>query len=272
MMIEETAQYIQSRLGDFHPQTAIILGSGLGGLASSIQSPITIPYSEIPSFPQTTVTGHAGKLIAGFVEDHPIICMQGRFHLYEGLNPQVINFVIQVLKIPGIKNLIVTNAAGSLNPDFAPGSIMMITDHINFSARNPLIGPDDQKYGPRFPSMLNAYTPSLREKMHTIAKQFNIPLHEGVYLMVLGPNFETAAEIKAFRTLGADAVGMSTVPEVICAVRCGINVLGLSVITNFGTGMTKEPLSHEETLQQSQNAGANLKLLIEHFLKETKNG
>ena len=168
----------------------------------------------------------------------------------------------------GIKQLIVTNAAGSLNLDYAPGSIMMISDHINFSGRNPLVGFDDEKYGPRFPVMNNVYTPELRNKMRDIAKSLNIELQEGVYLMVLGPNFETAAEIKAFQILGADAVGMSTVPEVICAARCGIRVLGFSVITNYGTGMSIDTASHEETLDQGQKACAKLSCLIQHFLKD----
>lgn len=267
-MIEEIVSYIKNKIQNIEPDTGIILGSGLGSIANEIKNPITIPYSEIPHFPQSTVVGHKGMLIIGQLQQHNVICMQGRFHLYEGHPPQIINTIIQAFKSLGIKQLIVTNAAGSLNLDYAPGSIMMINDHINFSGCNPLIGANNEKYGPRFPSMMNAYTPKLRTKMHQIANQLQIPLHEGVYMMVLGPNFETPAEIKAFKILGADAVGMSTVPEVICATRCGIDVLGLSIITNYGSGMTSQQLSHEETLLQGQQASNNLSKLIKTFLED----
>ena len=267
-MIEKIAAFIRQHIGDYHPDTAIILGSGLGSIADTINNPIILPYTDIPGFPQTTVAGHKGQLIVGQLHNHQVLCMQGRFHLYEGHNPQVINTIIQVFKNLGIKQLIITNAAGSLNPDITPGSIMMITDHINFSGLNPLVGKDDEKYGPRFPSLANAYPADLRKKMQNIADKINIKLHQGIYLMVLGPNFETAAEIKAFRILGADAVGMSTVPEVICAARCNIKVLGLSVITNYGTRMSQSTTSHHETLEQGQRACADLAKLITSYLKE----
>lgn len=267
-MIEEIASFIQNKIENYHPDTAIILGSGLGSVADSIKDKIVIPYAEIPNFPQSTVPGHKGMLIVGKIEKHTVICLQGRFHFYEGHDPKVINMVIEILKVLGIKQLIITNAAGSLRSDFAPGSIMMISDHINFSSRNPLVGPNDELFGPRFPSMLNAYSPELRNKMRHIAALLNITLYEGIYAMVLGPNFETPAEIRAFKILGGDAVGMSTVPEVICAARCKIEVLGLSVITNYGSGMTAQALSHEETLEQSQKACSNLTRLILEFLKD----
>jgi len=265
-MIEKIAHYIKHRIGNIQPDTGLILGSGLGDIADSITSSVVISYEEIPDFPQSSVQGHKGQLVIGKLNNHNVICLQGRFHLYEGHNPQVINTVIQVLKVLGVKQLIVTNAAGSLNVDYAPGSIMMISDHINFSGHNPLVGYDDEKYGPRFPAMSNAYTPELRNKIRDIAQSLHIELHEGVYLMVLGPNFETAAEIKAFQILGADAVGMSTVPEVICAARCGIKVVGFSVITNYGTGMSIDTASHQETLEQGKNACSKLSCLIQHFL------
>lgn len=267
-MIEQIANYIKKQIGSLQPDTGIILGSGLGDIANSINNPIIIPYSSIPNFPQSSVSGHKGQLIIGQLNNHTVICLQGRFHLYEGHSPQIINTIIQALKVLGIQQLIVTNAAGSLNIDFAPGSIMMISDHINFSGQNPLVGFDDEKYGPRFPSMANAYPNDLRSKMRQIASSLNIKLNEGVYIMVLGPNFETAAEIRAFQILGADAVGMSTVPEVICATRCGIKVLGLSVITNYGTGMSDSTTSHTETLTQGQKASQNLSLLIQTYLKD----
>ena len=194
--------------------------------------------------------------------------MQGRFHLYEGHNPRVIAEVIQALKHIGIKELIITNAAGSLNPDFYPGEIMLITDHINFSGCNPLLGANNDQIGPRFFDMSNAYDKDLQEKARSIAKRSNIKLHEGTYLMVLGPNFETAAEIRAFRILGADAVGMSTVPEVLAAVHCGIKVLAISALTNFGTGIQATPLSHEETLSGAAKASGSLTDLIINYIRE----
>lgn len=267
-MIKNIAEEIRSRLGKHTPEIAIILGSGLGHLADKIKDPVIIPYAEIKGFPQSSVSGHMGRLIAGRLEDKEVLCMQGRFHIYEGISPSEINKVITVFKLLGIKTLIVTNAAGSLNHELTPGSIMLIKDHINLSGTNPLIGPDDETYGPRFPDMSNAYDLTLRQKLLETAKRLGQNISQGVYLMVSGPTFETPAEIKAFRTLGADAVGMSTVPEVICAVHAGIKVLGLSVITNYGTGMTDKAQSHQETLAQGELAAANLTRLVKTFLGE----
>lgn len=267
-MIEQIADYIRTQIGRNLPETAIILGSGLGGLGDEIEKPVYINYKDIPGFPHSTVAGHKGRLIIGRLEGKMVLCMQGRVHLYEGHDPASIKLIIDVFHQLGIKKLIVTNAAGSLKLDMPPGSIMLIKDHINFSGRNPLVGPNDEKYGPRFPVMNDAYTPAFREKIKQIAKENDIPLHEGVYLMVLGPNFETVAEIKAFRILGADAVGMSTVPEVICAARSGIKVLGLSVITNYGTGMNEQIHDHAQTLHQADMAAANLTKLVKGFIKE----
>ena len=269
-MIEKIAAQIKEKLGNRRPQTAIILGSGLGGLGDEIENPRIIEYKDIEGFPQSTVSGHKGRLIAGILEGCEVLCMQGRIHLYEGHDPQTVNTIIKTFQTLGIKELIVTNAAGSLDENMAPGSIMLIKDHINFSGRNPLVGPDDEKFGPRFPDLSNAYTQSIRQQVKQIAQRENIALHEGVYLMVLGPNFETAAEIRAFRILGADAVGMSTVPEVIAAAHSGLKVLGLSVITNFGTGMHRGEQSHTETLEQAQKAAADLTRLVRAYLKETK--
>ena len=251
-MREEIASFIQNKIGNLHPDIGLILGSGLGDIAETIDSPIIIPYTEIPHFPKSTVSGHKGQLVIGKLYKRTILCMQGRFHLYEGYPPQIINTVIEVYKVMGIKELIITNAAGSLN----------------LSGRNPLIGPNDDKYGPRFPSLANVYDKDLQTKIKEIAQKDNITLHQGTYMMVLGPNFETAAEIRAFRILGADAIGMSTMPEVICAARCGIKVLGISAITNFGTGMTNSITTHEETLEQGKKACRNLNLLIQSYMKE----
>lgn len=250
------------------PQTAVILGSGLGSVADTVENPLVIDYAAIEGFPRTTVAGHSGKMIIGNLGQSEVLCLQGRFHLYEGHHPQVIAEVVNALKTIGIKRLIVTNAAGSLNPDFTPGSLMLISDHINFSGQNPLVGANDDNIGPRFPDMSNAYDRDMRRQAKELADKLGIKLPEGVYLMVLGPNFETAAEIRAFRTLGADAVGMSTVPEVIAAVHAGIKVLAVSAITNFGTGLQSTPLSHEETIAGAARAGSALSALITAYIKE----
>ena len=259
---------LQNLMQNRKPETAIILGSGLGGIADNLQNKLIIKYEEIEGFPKSTVAGHNGQFVIGRIEDKEVLCMQGRFHLYEGHNPKVIAEVIQALKHIGIKELIVTNAAGSLNPDFHPGEIMLITDHINFSGCNPLLGANDDKIGPRFFDMSNAYDKDLQKKARNIAQKNNIKLNEGTYLMVLGPNFETAAEIRAFRILGADAVGMSTVPEVLAAVHCGIKILAISALTNFGTGIQTTPLSHEETLSGAAKASGCLTGLIINYIKE----
>lgn len=255
-------------LADKRPQTAVILGSGLGSVADAIEDPLTIDYAAIEGFPRTTVAGHSGKMIVGRLGQSEVLCLQGRFHLYEGHRPQVIAEVVNALKAVGVNRLIVTNAAGSLNPEFTPGSLMLIKDHINFSGQNPLVGANDESTGPRFPDMSNAYDRDMRRQAKELAAKLGINLPEGVYLMVLGPNFETAAEIRAFRTLGADAVGMSTVPEVIAAVHADIKVLAVSAVTNFGTGLQETPLSHEETIAGAARASSALTALITNYIKE----
>ncbi|MBR5598928.1 MAG: purine-nucleoside phosphorylase [Alphaproteobacteria bacterium] len=266
-MIKDAAEYIRKKLEIKSPKTAVILGSGLSGFAKCLENVVSVSYADIPNFPKTTVSGHKGELIKGYIGDEEIICLNGRFHLYEGHNPKVIADVIHILKELGIKQLIVTNAAGSLNLDMAPGSIMLISDHINFSGKNPLIGPNDENYGLRFPALNNAYSPHLRNQCKEIAASLNIELKEGTYFYVLGPNFETSAEIRAFRTLGGDAVGMSTVPEVISAVHCSIDVLGLSVITNYGAGLVDNTPSHQETLLEANKASEKLIKLVTTFIK-----
>lgn len=259
---------LQTALNGKKPQVALILGSGLGEVAEALSDQLVIDYRVIEGFPQSTVAGHRGRMIVGKIGKKEVLCLQGRFHLYEGYAPQVIAEVIGCLKYIGIRELIVTNAAGSLNPDFAPGSLMLINDHINFSGRNPLVGTNNDAVGPRFPDMGNAYDRRLRKKMEKVAADLKIELPQGVYLMVLGPNFETAAEIRAFRVLGADAVGMSTVPEVIAAVHAGIKVVAISAITNYGTGMQQTPLSHGETMDNAGKAAADLTKLIINYIKE----
>lgn len=271
-MIENIASEIRKKIGNRAPKIGIILGSGLGGLANEIKDSLIIPYQEIAGFPQSTVAGHQGKLIIGSLGGQEVLCLQGRFHLYEGHPPATINKVITCLKLLGIEELIITNAAGSLHEDMPAGSLMLISDHIGLNTPNPLFGPDDEKYGPRFPDMSNAYASDIRDKIKTIAQKEHIKLHEGVYFLSLGPCFETPAEIRAIKTLGGDAVGMSTVPEVICAVHCGIKVLGISVITNLGTGLKSGTQSHEETLNQAQEAAGKLQTLIKKYLESKANG
>lgn len=265
-MIDNLALELKSFFAGRIPQYLIILGSGLGALAKEITEPKTCSYQSL-GLPQSTVSGHSGQLIAGRLENKDVVCMQGRFHLYEGYAPEIIKNTICAFRRCGVQNLIVTNAAGSLNPEMPAGSLMLIGDHINLSGQNPLIGPNNDAFGPRFPDISNAYDVSLRQKIKTIAKQANIKLFEGVYLMVSGPNFETAAEIRAFKTLGADAVGMSTVPEVISAVYAGMKVLGFSVITNLGTGLQSEKQTHDETLKNAAQASQKLSDLIKLYLK-----
>jgi len=266
-MIDNIVKQIKIKLNGFTPKTAIILGSGLGKLAEDIKNPIIINYNEINDFPQSTVKGHEGRFVIGYLEKEPVIIMQGRIHLYEGHSPEKINIIIRSLKELGVENLFLTNAAGSLNTDIPQGSLMLIEDHINFSGINPLIGLNDDKYGPRFPDMSDAYNQDNRIKLKSLAKENNITLQEGVYLMVTGPNYETGAEIKAFKVMGADAVGMSTVPETISAVHCGMKVNAISVITNMATGIATTKHSHDEVVKQADIATNNLTKLLKAYYK-----
>lgn len=267
-MIKQTANFIKQKLKLEKPETVVILGSGLSGFSSMLENKVSVAYKDIPEFPQSTVSGHKGELIRGFLGGKEILCLNGRFHLYEGHEPSIIAYVIRILKELGIKRLIVTNAAGSLQKTLHPGSLMLISDHINFSGKNPLVGENDENYGPRFPSMNNAYTLKLRQKCKEIARKQQIELQEGTYLMVLGPNFETSAEVRAFGMLGADAVGMSTVPEVIAAAHCSLEILGISVITNYAAGLVDNTPSHQETLEEADKASARLTTLLTEFIKE----
>ena len=267
-MIEEIAKQIQKKINGYRPETLIILGSGLGTMADEIINPIIIPYKDIKGFPVSTATGHKGQLIVGRLEGKDVICMQGRFHIFEGYAPQTINTVIKAFQVLGIKNLIVTNASGSLNKNIPANSIMLITDHINFPDINPLVGPNDEKYGPRFPSQNDSYTAKFQEKLKKVAQKNKIKIYEGVYIMVSGPTFETKAEAKAFAILGADAVGMSTIPEVISATHSGMKILGLSCVTNMGAGLQSHAPSHKETLLSGKIVAVELTILIKGFLKE----
>ncbi len=263
---EISAQYIEEQLDGFKPTVAIVLGSGLADLADQIENPISIPYADIPEFPQSTVEGHTGRLVAGLLGGKPVICMQGRFHYYEGHSFEKIAVPLRSFKAIGCDQVILTNAAGSLKEDMGPGSIMLITDHINFSGFNPLIGANDDSIGPRFLDLTQAYDREIGERVEKAALKSGLTLYRGTYIWVSGPTFETPAEIRAQRTLGADAVGMSTVPEVIVARHCGLKVCAISTITNLAAGLSATNLSHDETLEQGKLAAKRLTTLLQDLL------
>ena len=250
------------------PRLGIILGSGLGAVAEALEDAVTIPYTELPDFPAPSVHGHAGTLFLGTLSGLSVACLQGRRHVYEGGDPGAMRGPVRALKAAGAEALFITNAAGSLNADVGPGSLMAINDHINMLGVNPLTGPNDDAIGPRFPSLRDAYDPELRAKLQQAAQALGIELKEGVYLATAGPTFETPAEIRAFRTLGADAVGMSTVPEVILARHAGLRVAAVSAITNLAEGMGGEELSHEQTLRNAEVAARDLVRLVQTFAQE----
>lgn len=261
----QAAAVIQEQRKDFTPKLGIVLGSGSGELANQITDQTVISYAELPGFPISTVAGHAGRLVLGYLNGLPVACLQGRVHLYEGVSPQAVQTFIRTLKLIGCEYFLATNAAGSLCSEVGPGRLMMITDHINFQGSNPLVGHNDESFGPRFMPMHDAYDKQLQERLMASAQLNRIELAQGVYLSVLGPSFETPAEIRAFRILGADAVGMSTVPEVIVARHCGLRVAVVSVITNYAAGMSDEVITHENTLHFAKLAASNLSQLIVEF-------
>jgi len=259
--VRAAAAYLAERV-PLRPKVGLILGSGLGQLADRIEDAAAVPYGEIPHFQSSTVAGHRGRLVAGLLAGTAVWAMQGRVHYYEGYTMADVVRPVRVMRELGVTTLVVTNAAGGLNPAFRPGDLMLITDHINFFGTNPLIGPNEDAFGPRFPDMTNAYDPELRALAKAVAAEAGLPLQEGVYLGLSGPSFETPAEIRAFRILGADAVGMSTVPEVIAARHMGVRVLGISCITNLAAGLQPEPLSHEEVMETTARAAGNFARLV----------
>src|ERR1700722_11888002 len=231
------------------PKIALVLGSGLGAFADEFGDATRLPYKKIPHFPQSTAIGHAGQLMIGRVGDVPVVGMQGRVHLYEGYTAKQVAFPIRVFQRAGIKAAVITNAAGGINLGYSQGALVALRDHINHQAANPLIGPNDDHFGPRFPDMTHAYDKEFRRFVTEEGKRLKLNLHEGVYLALLGPNYETPAEIHAFRALGADLVGMSTVPEVLAARHSGIRVLGISCVTNMAAGITGKTLTAEEVFE-----------------------
>jgi inosine/guanosine/xanthosine phosphorylase family protein len=268
--VTAAADHIRSAAGDAFaaPRLGLVLGSGLGGLADAVQDATAIPYAELPGFPVGSVAGHAGRLVLGTLEGTPVVVLQGRAHLYEGIPAADVAVPIRTVQALGAESIVLTNAAGSIDPSAKPGAIMALTDHINFTGLNPLVGPNDDALGPRFVGLGDAYDLDLRKALHLAAQSEGVELHEGVYLAVLGPSFETPAEIRAFRTLGADAVGMSTVPEVIVARHCGLRVAAVSAITNLAEGLGDEPLSHEHTLKNAAVAAEDLQRVLRRFVKD----
>lgn len=250
-MIQEAVTYISNK-SSLKPEVGLILGSGLGVLADLMEDGVVIPYQEIPYFPISTVDGHDGELLLGTIKGRPVVMMKGRFHMYEGYGPEVTAFPVRVMKELGVKSLLVTNAAGGINTDFEPGDLMVISDHLNMTGTNPLIGPNDPAMGLRFPDMSTAYSPRLRSIAKKTAKARGFKVKKGVYAGLLGPNFETPAEIRMLRILGADAVGMSTVSEVIVARHSEIEVLGISCISNMAAGILDQPLTHDEVMETTE--------------------
>ena len=244
------------------PRIAIVLGSGLGAFASQLADARAIPFADIPHFPQSTVPGHSGRLVLGTVAGVPVAVMQGRVHAYEGYRSEEVTFPVRVLGRMGVTQLILTNAAGGINPAFHQGQLVLLSDHINLTGRNPVAGPNDERFGPRFFDMSEAYSARLRSLAHDAARSVDFRFDEGVYLSVLGPSFETPAEIRAFAAMGADLVGMSTVQETIVARHMGIEVLGISCVTNMAAGIQKEPLSHEEVMETGRAVEARLAGLL----------
>ena len=243
--INAAAAYILAHIS-LRPTVGMVLGSGLGDFADTLENPIRIPYSEIPNFPVPTIPGHAGALVFGRKQGKDVVVLQGRIHYYEGLSQKEITLPIRVLAAIGVRQLVLTNACGGVNTSFAPGDLMLISDHINYSGSNPLIGPNLDSFGPRFPDCSDIYTARLRKVIREKAETAGISLQEGVYAMYSGPNYETPAEIRMFRVLGADTVGMSTVPEALVAAHCGMEVVGISCITNMAAGILPQKLSHAE--------------------------
>ncbi|MBP3587742.1 MAG: purine-nucleoside phosphorylase [Clostridia bacterium] len=263
--IRAAAEYIRSRTS-LQPKIGMVLGSGLGNFADTLTDAIRIPFSEIPNFPRTSVEGHAGALVIGRKGRRAIAVLQGRVHYYEGRSQKEITLPIRVMAALGISTLILTNAAGGINTAYRPGDLMLICDHINLSGSNPLIGPNLDSFGPRFPDMTDLYNADLRAGIKEMAGFWGVRLREGIYAMCAGPNYETPAEVRMLRTLGADAVGMSTVPEALVAGHCGMKVIGISCITNMAAGVLPRKLSHDEVIETAAKAHGDFHNLLNNLL------
>ena len=259
--MRETLDYLRSKT-NIQPVLGLVLGSGLGDLVELVEGQVAVPYADIPGFERSTAPDHAGQLVFGTLKGLPCVLMCGRLHHYEGYAPERIVYPVRTLRALGVKQLILTNASGGINMGFSVGDLMLITDHINLSGMNPLIGPNDEAWGPRFPDMTYAYAPGLNAAIVEAAREALIPLRQGVYAMMSGPSFETPAEIRMLRTLGADAVGMSTVPEVIAANHCGLPVAAISCITNMAAGVLGQPLDGQEVVETGQRVKGKFMTLL----------
>jgi purine-nucleoside phosphorylase len=250
------------------PRVGVVLGSGLGGLADDVVDPVKIPFAELPGWPVATAPGHTGALLLGTLAGTPVAMLQGRFHIYEGNDPGLIVEPVLLFRRLGAEMVVLTNAAGGVNPSFGPGTLMVIADHLNLTGRTPLLGPNADDIGVRFPDLVDAWSPRLRERLHAAGRAEGVELAEGIYAGLLGPQYETPAEVRMLRTLGADAVGMSTVLECIAARWCGLEVCGVSLVTNAGAGYTGQPLTHEEVLAAGAEAGPRLARVIRRLVAE----
>jgi purine-nucleoside phosphorylase len=263
--MNEAISYIES-LTNIKPDFGLILGSGLGELAEEIEEAVKIDYEKIPNFPVSTVEGHAGKLVVGKLHGKSVIAMQGRFHYYEGYSMQEVTFPVRVMKGLGVHSIVVTNACGGMNKSFEPGDLMLIEDHLNMTGANPLIGPNESELGPRFPDMSRAYTPDYIKTAKSVAQKLDIKVQQGVYAGITGPTYMTPAELIMLRNLGADTIGMSTVPEVIVASHMGLKVLGISCITDMAIGEELEPLTHEQVVEVANRTKPRFIQLVKEFL------
>lgn len=263
---EESAKFVKEKIGGLNPKTAIVLGSGLGILSDEIEEKITIKYAEIPNFPVSTVEGHAGELLIGKLNGTEVIAMNGRFHYYEGYDLEKVTFPIRVFKLLGIENLILTNAAGGINTEYKPGELMVISDYLSFFSESALRGKNIDEFGPRFPDMSSTFNKELSEKLVEIVKKHMNVANTGVYAYMKGPNYESPAEIRALRVLGADAVGMSTVPEAVIANHAGIKTVGISCITNMAAGVSNEKLSHEEVQKTADMVKFKFKEIVKEYI------
>ncbi|NLY81782.1 MAG: purine-nucleoside phosphorylase [Clostridiales bacterium] len=267
--VDAGAEFLKELINET-PRIGVVLGSGLGDFANKLVNPIKVSYKDIPKFPQSTILGHAGTLYFGKLNEIPVVLMSGRLHYYEGYSQSEVTIPIRIMSKLGIETLILTNAAGGINLEFTAGELMLISDHINLSGSNPLIGPNQDEFGPRFPDMSDTYTKELRYSLLKSAKKESIDLKEGVYAMMSGPSFETPAEIKYLRRIGADAVGMSTVPEAIVASHCGLKVIGISCITNMAAGVLNQKLSHEEVFETANRVKSSFAQVLELAIKKVK--